>query len=93
MTQALIAHMLGVPLIGATEGALKLQTAGLIDYTQGRIRVLNRGDLEKRTCECYAVVNQEGVRQIATPPISGVEHLWILPGRWERDAPPPVVGG
>jgi CRP-like cAMP-binding protein len=59
MTQALIAHMLGVPLIGATEGALKLQTAGLIDYTQGRIRVLNRGGLEKRTCECYAVVKKE----------------------------------
>jgi CRP-like cAMP-binding protein len=59
MTQALIAHMLGVPPIGATEGALKLQTAGLIDYTQGRIRVLDRGGLEKRTCECYEVVKKE----------------------------------
>jgi hypothetical protein len=59
MTQALIAHMLGVPLVDATEGALKLQTAGLIDYTHGRIRVLNRGGLEKRTCECYAVVKKE----------------------------------
>jgi hypothetical protein len=59
MTQALIAHMLGVPLTGATEGALKLQTAGLIDYTQGRIRVLDRGGLERRTCECYAVVKKE----------------------------------
>lgn len=62
MTQALIAHMLGVPLVGATEGALKLQTAGLIDYTQGRIRVLDRGALEKRTCECYAVVKKEYAR-------------------------------
>jgi CRP-like cAMP-binding protein len=59
MTQALIAHMLGVPLNGATEGALKLQTAGLIDYARGRIRVLDRGGLEKRTCECYAVVKKE----------------------------------
>ena len=59
MTQALIAHMLGVPLNGATDGALKLQTAGLIDYTQGRIRVLDRAGLEKRTCECYAVVKKE----------------------------------
>jgi CRP-like cAMP-binding protein len=62
MTQALIAHMLGVPLKGATEGALKLQTAGLIDYTRGRIRVLDRGGLEKRTCECYAVVKKEYAR-------------------------------
>jgi CRP-like cAMP-binding protein len=62
MTQALIAHMLGVPLKGATEGALQLQTAGLIDYTRGRIRVLDRAGLEKRTCECYAVVKREYAR-------------------------------
>jgi CRP-like cAMP-binding protein len=59
MTQDLIANMLGVPRDGATEGALKLQTAGLINYTHGRIRVLDRGGLEKRTCECYAVVKKE----------------------------------
>jgi len=59
MTQELIANMLGVPREGATEGALKLQNAGLIDYTRGRIQVLDRAGLEKRTCECYAVVKQE----------------------------------
>jgi CRP-like cAMP-binding protein len=59
MTQDLIANMLGVPRDGATEGALKLQTAGLINYAGGRIRVLDRGGLEKRTCECYAVVKNE----------------------------------
>jgi CRP-like cAMP-binding protein len=62
MTQALIAHMLGVPLKGATEGALKLQTAGLIEYAQGRIQILDRDGLEKRTCECYAVVKKEYAR-------------------------------
>ena len=62
MTQALIAHMLGVPLKGATEGALKLHMAGLIDYTQGRIQILDRSGLEKRTCECYAVVKKEYAR-------------------------------
>jgi CRP-like cAMP-binding protein len=62
MTQTLIAHMLGVPLKGATEGALKLQSAGLIDYTQGRIQVLDREGLETRTCECYAVVKKEYAR-------------------------------
>jgi Mn-dependent DtxR family transcriptional regulator len=59
MTQQLIANMLGVPREGATEGALKLQKAGLIDYTRGRIQVLDRAALEKRTCECYAVVKKE----------------------------------
>src|ERR1700678_3989105 len=59
MTQVLIANMMGVPRDGATEGALKLKSAGLIDYTGGRIRVLDRQGLEKRTCECYAVVKKE----------------------------------
>ncbi|HTD72972.1 MAG TPA: Crp/Fnr family transcriptional regulator [Steroidobacteraceae bacterium] len=81
MTQALIAHMLGVPLIGATEGALKLQTAGLIDYAQGRIRVLDRAGLEKRTCECYAVVKKEYDR-LLTAPISRVEHIQRVILKW-----------
>jgi CRP-like cAMP-binding protein len=59
MSQDLIANMLGVPRDGATEGALKLQKAGLINYAEGRIRVLDRGALEKRSCECYAVVKKE----------------------------------
>jgi CRP-like cAMP-binding protein len=59
MTQELIANMLGVRREGVTEGALKLQKAGLIRYARGRITVLDRQGLEKRTCECYAVVKKE----------------------------------
>ncbi len=59
MTQELIANMLGVRREGVTEGALKLQQAGLIRYARGRITVLDRPGLEKRTCECYAVVKKE----------------------------------
>jgi CRP-like cAMP-binding protein len=59
MTQELIANMLGVRREGVTEAALKLQEAGLISYTRGRITVLDRPGLEKRTCECYAVVKRE----------------------------------
>jgi CRP-like cAMP-binding protein len=62
MTEDLIAHMLGVSRVEATDGALKLKTAGLIDYARGRIRVLDREGLEKRTCECYAVVKEEYAR-------------------------------
>ena len=51
--------MLGVRREGVTEGALKLQQAGLIRYARGRISVLDRSGLEKRTCECYAVVKAE----------------------------------
>lgn len=59
MTQELIANMLGVRREGVTEGALKLQKAGLIRYTRGRIEVLDREGLERRSCECYAVVKKE----------------------------------
>jgi CRP-like cAMP-binding protein len=59
MTQELIANMLGVRREGVTEGATRLQEAGLIRYARGRITVLNRGELEKRSCECYAVVKRE----------------------------------
>ena len=59
MTQELIANMLGVRREGVTEAALRLQHAGLIRYSRGRITVLDRSGLEKRTCECYAVVKKE----------------------------------
>jgi CRP-like cAMP-binding protein len=59
MTQELIANMLGVRREGVTEGAMKLQQAGLIRYARGRISVLDRTGLESRTCECYAVVKRE----------------------------------
>jgi CRP-like cAMP-binding protein len=59
MTQELIANMLGVRRGGVTEGALRLQEAGLIRYARGRITVLDRAGLERRTCECYAVVKKE----------------------------------
>jgi CRP-like cAMP-binding protein len=59
MTQELIANMLGVRREGVTEAALKLQATGLISYSRGRIKVLDRPGLEGRTCECYAVVKKE----------------------------------
>jgi CRP-like cAMP-binding protein len=59
MTQELIANMLGVRREGVSEGALKLQQTGLIRYTRGRIMVLDRPGLEKRSCECYSVVKKE----------------------------------
>src|SRR5207253_5153883 len=59
MTQELIANMLGVRREGVTEAAGKLQTDGLIEYSRGRITVPDRPPLDKRVCECYAVVKKE----------------------------------
>ena len=59
MTQELISNMLGVRREGVTECAIKLQNAGLIRYARGRIAVLDRAAVEKRSCECYAAVKKE----------------------------------
>ena len=65
MTQELIANMLGVRREGVTEAAGKLQKAGLIHYSRGRITVLDRPKLEARVCECYAVVKKETDRLLS----------------------------
>lgn len=65
MTQKLIANMLGVRRAGVAEAAGKLQDAGVIQYSGGRITVLKRPKLEKRACECYGVVKKEIERQFA----------------------------
>ena len=59
MTQELIANMLGVRREGVTEAAGNLQADGLITYRRGHITVVDRPGLERRTCECYAVVRRE----------------------------------
>ena len=62
MTQELIANMLGVRREGVTQAASHLQAQGLIEYSRGRITVLDRARLETRVCECYAVVKKEYAR-------------------------------
>ncbi len=59
MTQEMIANMLGVRREGVTEAASHLQKDGVIKYHRGHITVLDRARLEKRSCECYAVVKVE----------------------------------
>lgn len=83
MTHERIAGLLGVRREGVTCGALKLQKAGLISYTRGRIAILDRRGLEARSCECYAVVSQAyGRVPGATAP---------APPAWERRMPAPEV--
>jgi len=59
MTQELIANMLGVRREGVTEAAGKLQKLGVIEYSRGKITVLDRPKLEELSCECYDVVRKE----------------------------------
>jgi CRP-like cAMP-binding protein len=65
MTHQLIADMLGVRREGVTEAARKLKIAGVIEYSRGRIRVLDRAGLEAAACECYEVVREEYERLLS----------------------------
>lgn len=69
MTQELIANMLGVRREGVTEAAGKLQKLGLIEYSRGRITVLDRPGIERLCCECYAVVKKETDRLLPYVPV------------------------
>jgi CRP-like cAMP-binding protein len=70
LTHDTIADSLGVRRESVTVAARKLQAAGLIDYCRGRIAVLDRPELERRVCECYAVVKAESCR-LARPQHGG----------------------
>jgi CRP-like cAMP-binding protein len=62
MTQEQIAQRLGVRREAVTDAARELRQAGVLRYGRGRIIVLDRPSLERRTCECYAVVSTEYAR-------------------------------
>src|SRR5512146_3178764 len=98
MTQELIANMLGVRREGVTEAARKLQDAGLISYSRGKITVLDRPMLEARVCECYGVVQRETDRLLrpdspGSPPGAGGgwssgRRGWPAPGPRHPLRPP-----
>ncbi|WP_082971691.1 Crp/Fnr family transcriptional regulator [Rheinheimera sp. SA_1] len=62
MTQELISNMLGVRREGITDAAGRLQRLGVMEYSRGHIRILDRPLLETLCCECYAVVRTETER-------------------------------
>jgi Crp-like helix-turn-helix domain len=59
MTQDHIANMLGARREGFTEATGKLQKLGVIRYSRGRIKMLDRPQLERLCCECYGVLKKE----------------------------------
>ena len=53
LTQEFVAMMLGATRPTVTVVAGSLQKAGLITYYRGRVKILNRAELEAASCECY----------------------------------------
>lgn len=67
VTQELIGYLLGIRRESVTAAASKLQSEGLISYSRGTIKVLDRSRLEMQVCECYEVVKQEYDRLLPHP--------------------------
>jgi CRP-like cAMP-binding protein len=57
LTQEFLAQMLGVQRSTVTVAAGDLQRAGLIGYSRGKIRILDRAKLTRTACECYRIVS------------------------------------
>jgi CRP-like cAMP-binding protein len=68
LTQEFISQMLGVRRAGVTEAANILSQAGIITYRRGQINILNREALEKTSCECYQIIEDEYVRLLVLLP-------------------------
>ena len=68
MTQDLIENMPWLRRDGVTEAARKLHADGVINYSCGRIEVLDRPKLEALACECYAAIKKEFGRLLSAQP-------------------------
>lgn len=67
LTQEFLGQMLGVTRASVNEVARQLQDAGAIDYSRGRVTILDRKELETRSCDCYRVVRAEFERLLDSP--------------------------
>lgn len=87
MTHEVISRMPGVRREGVTEAANMLRRGGLIEYSRGRIRLLDLPGLAERSCECYALVRDEYLRITdADPGIAVPSALPPAPRRPPKDA-------
>ena len=64
ITQEHIAAMLGVRRESITEAVGRMKELGLIQCHRGKVKVLDRGGIENRSCECYSVMRKECNRLI-----------------------------
>lgn len=69
LTQELLSTMLGVRRASVTGAVRILQRSGAIGFVRGRIAILDRQELERTSCECFAAVRREYLRLRATAPV------------------------
>ena len=68
LTHQYLATSLGVRRAGATVAMRAFRDAGAVEYTRGRISIVNRAPLEALACPCYGIVRQQYERLLRQPP-------------------------
>jgi CRP-like cAMP-binding protein len=69
LTQEFMAQMMGVRRTSVSLVAAELQSAGLIAYRRGHVRIVNAEKLKEVGCECYEAVNTHYAKIFhASPP-------------------------
>jgi CRP-like cAMP-binding protein len=58
ITQQRMAELLGTRRVSISKAAAQLQQEELIDYVRGRVTLVNRKKLEKRSCVCTAIIRR-----------------------------------
>ena len=59
LTQKSLSLMLGVRRASVTETAISLQKRKIIQYSRGKIKIINRSALEAIACECYSKIKSQ----------------------------------
>jgi CRP-like cAMP-binding protein len=59
LTHEFLAQMLGVRRASVSEILKPLRDEGLLDYSRGTIKILDREGIEARACECYRLIANE----------------------------------
>jgi CRP-like cAMP-binding protein len=75
LTQEFLAQMLGVQRSTVTVAAGELQRAGMIEYSRGKINIVDRPALTKVACECYEIVSSSYNRILTTDPHGTLSYV------------------
>jgi CRP-like cAMP-binding protein len=75
LTQEFVSHMLGVRRVGVTKAAGQLQKLGLIEYSRGRLHIIDRSGLEAASCSCYRAADSNPSDLAARRPGSAANDI------------------
>ena len=72
LTQEFLGQMLGVRRATVNSIAVRFQDAGYIEYSRGRIRILDRKRLEGVSCRCHFIIREEYDRMLGALPAAAL---------------------